>query len=133
MPKLISVPSEPPPAISVQELVEALRTLVEGTSATQAPSYLVWSQASDALYRFDRQQESAAEYYAEIKDPDGLDSLSSELGLEHAEFARFAEFGEIVRIEVQVNRELEIVGGRFIPWDESEDDLPDDDPSASTE
>lgn len=50
-----------------------------------------------------------------IKEPDVFDQLASDLELDDDTQRRFFEFGEYANLELVVNADMDIVGGRFIP------------------
>ena len=50
-----------------------------------------------------------------IKDPDGWGELISELGLSDEKVDRFFEFAEYACVELEVDEDLRIVGGRILP------------------
>ena len=50
-----------------------------------------------------------------LKEPDLWMQLSDELNLSEAIFYRYFEFGDYGEIEIEVDEELNIIGGKFIP------------------
>lgn len=50
-----------------------------------------------------------------IKAPDLWRSVANDLGLSEEMFSRHFEFGDYAEIELQVDENLVIVGGRFVP------------------
>lgn len=49
------------------------------------------------------------------KDPDGLWQLSEDLELSDKKRDRYLEFGEYCTIRLEVDRNMNIVGGKFLP------------------
>lgn len=53
--------------------------------------------------------------YVEHKDPDGLGELAEALGLDRQTRRKYFSFGEYVRMEIQIDENMNIVGGRVLP------------------
>lgn len=49
------------------------------------------------------------------KDPDGIGELISELGLSEKKADKYFEYGEYGTFEIEVDSEMNIVGGRVLP------------------
>ena len=52
----------------------------------------------------------------DIKEPDVFFELCDKLKVSDAKREKFLEFGEYASIELVVDRNFNIVGGRFLPW-----------------
>lgn len=50
-----------------------------------------------------------------IKDPDGWGQLIHELDLTEAKREKFFEFGEYAALELEIDQDLKVVGGRILP------------------
>jgi hypothetical protein len=50
-----------------------------------------------------------------VKDPDGWGDLAHELGLSAETRGRFFEFGEVANLELVIDEDMNIVGGRVLP------------------
>lgn len=50
-----------------------------------------------------------------VKDPDGWGQLIHDLGLSDAKARKFFEFREYANLEIEIDSDLNIVGGRVLP------------------
>lgn len=50
------------------------------------------------------------------KEPDLFQELAEDLGLSDVKRRKFFEFGEYANLEIEVDENLNIVGGRFLPY-----------------
>lgn len=50
-----------------------------------------------------------------IKDSDGWFELGNDLGLSHKQIYKIFEYGEYANIEIEVDENLNIIGGKIIP------------------
>lgn len=50
-----------------------------------------------------------------VKDADGWADLMTSLGVPQEEWGRHLEYGEFASLELEVDRDLKVVGGRIIP------------------
>lgn len=56
-----------------------------------------------------------ATLFVEHKDPDGLGELAAELDLDAKTRRKYFTFGELVQMEIQIDENMNIVGGRVLP------------------
>jgi len=50
-----------------------------------------------------------------VKDPDGWGEIIHELGLSEAKARKFFEFHEYASLEIEIDADMNIVGGRVLP------------------
>lgn len=55
--------------------------------------------------------------FRHIKDPDGFGELATALGLSEEQIDRHFKWGEYASIEIEVDANLNITGGRILPLD----------------
>lgn len=56
-----------------------------------------------------------ATLFVEHKDPDGLGELAAELDLDAKTRRKYFTFGELVQMEIKIDENMNIVGGRVLP------------------
>lgn len=52
-----------------------------------------------------------------VKDPDGLPDMAEELNLSQAARRKFLLHGEYVNLELVIDEDLNVVGGKLLPFD----------------
>ncbi len=57
--------------------------------------------------------------FENVKDPDGWSELGSELGLSDEQMKKTFEYGDYGKFEIEVDENLNIIGGRIIPCGEA--------------
>jgi hypothetical protein len=52
-----------------------------------------------------------------VKDPDSFPDMAEELGLSEEVRRKFLQHGEYANLELQVDEDLNVLGGKFLPFD----------------